>query len=81
MKAKPKSKHSQDSIYIRMAKLNPEAHKLSISLGMTGLVVSIPTSDIILQVFEKMKTMKGKFDLETACKISASVEAKYSKII
>lgn len=72
-----KKKLTEASVYLKWAQLNPEAHKLSISLGMTGLVVSIPTSDIILQVFEKMKTMKGKFDLETASKISASVAKKY----
>jgi hypothetical protein len=74
-------KKTPTTLFGKMIAHNPEAHKLSVALNMSGISIDIPTSDIVLRVFEKMSVMGGKFDLHTACEIRANVESEYQQLI
>jgi hypothetical protein len=54
-----------------------EIHYFKTALGMCGLSVSNPVSEIILLCHSETKKMGGNFDLMTASKIQATVEEKY----
>lgn len=50
---------------------------MKIALGMTGIGVSLTTTEIILRTFETVQKMGGEFSLKDAAKIEVEVEKKY----
>ena len=75
-----KNTKAPETLFGKQIRHNPKAHKLSIALNMSGISIDIPTSDIVLRVFDKMNEMGGKFDLQTACEIREDVESEYQKL-
>jgi hypothetical protein len=74
------TKKAPMTLFGKQIRHNPKAHELSIAMAMAGVQTDIPTADIVLQVFTKMKEMGGKFDLKTACIIKEKVMEEYDEI-
>jgi hypothetical protein len=77
---KKKVKEAPSTLFGMQIRHNPKAHKLNIALAMSGINTDIPTSDLILQVFDKMILMGGDFDLNTACSIKENIISEYEEI-
>lgn len=80
MAKKKEVKKAPMTLFGMQIRHNPEAHKLSVALAMSGLNVDIPTADLILKVFNKVKEMGGKFDLHTATSIHIKTVEEYKKL-
>lgn len=62
----------------KQIKLSPEAHTLSVAMGLLGISVDIPTADMILLA---VKAVEEDMTVEEAVKAKISHDKKWSGLI
>lgn len=71
---------NHSSLFAKQIKHSPKAHRLCTALNMAGLVIDIPTADVVIAVLEKLEEMGGNFDLRTACEITSTKQLEYEAL-
>ena len=74
-------KKTTKSLFALEIENNGEVHILMTALNMVGLNVNMKSAELVKEAINGMEKMAGKFDLQTACKIKAKVDEKYSTIL
>jgi hypothetical protein len=59
--------------------IDGKVNYLRIAFGMSGLGVSLTTTEIIFRTFQALEKMGGEFSLMDAAKIEVEVEKKYAE--
>jgi hypothetical protein len=80
MKKKKAVEKAPMTLFGAQIKHNPKAHKFSVAMAMVGLNTDIPSSDLILRLFDKLEIMEGSFDISSAVDLKYTVMSEYDKI-
>ena len=58
----------------------PDAHRFSVAMAMVGLTTDIPSADLILRLFKKLKEVDDEFAISDAIELRTKVTEEYAVI-